>query len=184
AVSVVAIAYIYDMRTLFDGIPLDRTSVSMTMNGAVLPVMALYVVAAEEQGGPREKLAGTIQNDILKEVMGRHTYISPPEPSMRIISDIFRYTSAHMPKFNSISISGYHMQEAGATADLELAYTLADGLDYARAGIAAGLDIDRFAPRLSFFWAIGMNFFMEVAKMRAARVLWAKLLRQEFAPKD
>ena len=179
----VAIDSIYDMRTLFSGIPLDQMTVSMTMNGAVLPIMALYIVAAEEQGVPPEKLAGTIQNDILKEFMVRNTYIYPPGPSLRIISDIFAYTSAHMPKFNSISISGYHMQEAGATADLELAYTLADGVEYVRAGVKAGLDIDRFAPRLSFFWAIGMNFFMEVAKMRAARLLWAKLMK-EFEPKD
>src|ERR1051326_5298031 len=179
----VAIDSIYDMRTLFAGIPLDRMSVSMTMNGAVLPVLALYVVAAEEQGVAQEKLAGTIQNDILKEFMVRNTYIYPPQPSLRIISDIFAYTSAHMPKFNSISISGYHMQEAGATADLELAYTLADGVEYVRAGLKAGLDIDRFAPRLSFFWAIGMNFFMEVAKLRAARLLWAKLVK-EFKPSD
>jgi methylmalonyl-CoA mutase len=179
----VAIDSIYDMRTLFSGIPLDQMSVSMTMNGAVLPVMALYIVAAEEQGVPPEKLSGTIQNDILKEFMVRNTYIYPPAPSMRIISDIFAYTSAHMPKFNSISISGYHMQEAGATQDLELAYTLADGVEYVRAGIKAGLDIDRFAPRLSFFWAIGMNFFMEVAKMRAARAIWAKLMKP-FDPKD
>jgi len=179
----VAIDSIYDMRTLFDGIPLDKMSVSMTMNGAVLPVMALYIVAGEEQGVAPEKLSGTIQNDILKEFMVRNTYIYPPKQSMRIVSDIFAYTSEKMPKFNSISISGYHMQEAGATADLELAYTLADGLDYVRAGIAAGLDIDRFAPRLSFFWAIGMNFFMEVAKMRAARMLWAKLIKR-FDPKD
>jgi methylmalonyl-CoA mutase len=179
----VAIDSIYDMRTLFAGIPLDQMSVSMTMNGAVLPVLALYVVAAEEQGVPPEKLAGTIQNDILKEFMVRNTYIYPPTPSMRIISDIFGYTSQKMPKFNSISISGYHMQEAGATQDLELAYTLADGVEYVRAGVAAGLDIDRFAPRLSFFWAIGMNFFMEVAKMRAARLLWAKLMK-DFNPKD
>jgi methylmalonyl-CoA mutase len=164
------------MRQLFDGIPLDQMSVSMTMNGAVLPVMALYVVAAEEQGVAPEQLAGTIQNDILKEFMVRNTYIYPPEPSMRIISDIFTYTSQKMPRFNSISISGYHIQEAGATADLELAYTLADGVEYLRAGQAAGLDIDAFAPRLSFFWATGMNFFMEVAKMRAARLLWAKLV--------
>ena len=155
----------------------------MTMNGAVLPMMALYIVAGEEQGVPPEKLSGTIQNDILKEFMVRNTYIYPPRQSMRIVSDIFAYTSEKMPKFNSISISGYHMQEAGATADLELAYTLADGLEYVRAGIAAGLDIDRFAPRLSFFWAIGMNFFMEVAKMRAARMLWAKLMKP-FNPKD
>src|SRR5215211_473301 len=179
----VAIDSIYDMRTLFSGIPLEWMTVSMTMNGAVLPVLALYIVAAEEQGVPPEKLAGTIQNDILKEFMVRNTYIYPPAPSMRIISDIFAFTAAHMPKFNSISISGYHMQEAGATQDLELAYTLADGVEYVRAGLAAGLDIDRFAPRLSFFWAIGMNFFMEVAKMRAARLLWAKLLTQ-FNPKD
>jgi methylmalonyl-CoA mutase len=179
----VAIDSIYDMRTLFSGIPLDQMSVSMTMNGAVLPVLALYIVAAEEQGVPPEKLSGTIQNDILKEFMVRNTYIYPPAPSMRIISDIFAYTSAHMPKFNSISISGYHMQEAGATQDLELAYTLADGVEYVRAGIKAGLDIDRFAPRLSFFWAIGMNFFMEVAKMRAARAIWAKLMK-EFDPRD
>jgi methylmalonyl-CoA mutase len=179
----VAIDSIYDMRTLFAGIPLDQMSVSMTMNGAVLPVLALYVVAAEEQGVPPEKLAGTIQNDILKEFMVRNTYIYPPAPSMRIISDIFGFTSQRMPKFNSISISGYHMQEAGATADLELAYTLADGVEYVRAGTKAGLDIDKFAPRLSFFWAIGMNFFMEVAKMRAARLLWAKLMK-DFAPKD
>ena len=179
----VAIDSIYDMRTLFSGIPLDEMSVSMTMNGAVLPVMALYIVAAEEQGVKPEQLAGTIQNDILKEFMVRNTYIYPPEASLRIISDIFSFASAHMPKFNSISISGYHMQEAGATADLELAYTLADGLEYARAGVAAGLDIDKFAPRLSFFWAIGMNFFMEVAKMRAARMLWAKLIKP-FSPKN
>ncbi len=179
----VAIDSIYDMRTLFDRIPLDQMSVSMTMNGAVLPVMALYIVAAEEQGVSPDKLTGTIQNDILKEFMVRNTYIYPPQHSMKIISDIFAYTSQHMPKFNSISISGYHMQEAGATADLELAYTLADGVEYARAGVAAGLPIDKFAPRLSFFWAIGMNFFMEVAKMRAARMLWAKLM-QEFAPQN
>jgi methylmalonyl-CoA mutase len=179
----VAIDSIYDMRTLFAGIPLDQISVSMTMNGAVLPVLALYVVAAEEQGVPPEKLAGTIQNDILKEFMVRNTYIYPPQPSLRIISDIFSYTSAHMPKFNSISISGYHMQEAGATADLELAYTLADGIEYVRAGLAANLPVDRFAPRLSFFFGIGMNFFMEVAKLRAARILWAKLMKQ-FEPQD
>src|SRR5438309_450026 len=179
----VAIDSIYDMRTLFSGIPLDRMSVSMTMNGAVLPILALFVAAAEEQGVPPEKLSGTIQNDILKEFMVRNTYIYPPAPSMRIISDIFAYTSSRMPKYNSISISGYHMQEAGATQDLELAYTLADGVEYLRAGLAAGLDVDRFAPRLSFFWAIGMNFFMEVAKMRAARLLWAKLLKP-FNPKD
>jgi methylmalonyl-CoA mutase len=179
----VAIDSIYDMRQLFDGIPLDKMSVSMTMNGAVLPVLALYVVAAEEQGVEPEQLAGTIQNDILKEFMVRNTYIYPPSPSMRIISDIFGYTSRRMPKFNSISISGYHIQEAGATADLELAYTLADGVEYLRAGLASGLDIDAFAPRLSFFWAIGMNFFMEVAKMRAGRLLWAKLVKQ-FEPKS
>ena len=179
----VAIDSIYDMRTLFSGIPLDEMSVSMTMNGAVLPVLALYIVAAEEQGVAPAKLSGTIQNDILKEFMVRNTYIYPPKDSMRIISDIFAYTSANMPKFNSISISGYHMQEAGATQDLELAYTLADGVEYLRAGLAAGLDIDTFAPRLSFFWAIGMNFFMEVAKLRAARLLWAKLVRN-FNPKS
>ncbi|GGC73843.1 methylmalonyl-CoA mutase [Chelatococcus reniformis] len=179
----VAIDSIYDMRTLFSGIPLDQMSVSMTMNGAVLPVLALYVAAAEEQGVPPEKLAGTIQNDILKEFMVRNTYIYPPTPSMRIIGDIFAFTSAHMPKYNSISISGYHMQEAGATQDLELAYTLADGVEYIRAGLAAGLTIDQFAPRLSFFWAIGMNFFMEVAKMRAARLLWARLVK-DFNPKS
>ncbi len=179
----VAIDSIYDMRQLFDGIPLDRMSVSMTMNGAVLPVMALYVVAAEEQGVAPEQLAGTIQNDILKEFMVRNTYIYPPQPSMRIISDIFAYTSRKMPKFNSISISGYHMQEAGATADLELAYTLADGVEYLRAGIDGGLAVDSFAPRLSFFWAIGMNFFMEVAKLRAARLLWAKLVNG-FEPRN
>ncbi len=179
----VAVDSIYDMRTLFSGIPLDRMSVSMTMNGAVLPVMALYVVAAEEQGVPPEKLAGTIQNDILKEFMVRNTYIYPPEPSLRIISDIFAFTSERMPKFNSISISGYHMQEAGATQDLELAYTLADGVQYVRAGLAAGLSIDRFAPRLSFFFAIGMNYFMEIAKLRAARLLWAKLMKP-FDPAD
>jgi methylmalonyl-CoA mutase len=171
------------MRTLFAGIPLDRISVSMTMNGAVLPVLALYIVAAGEQGVAVEKLSGTIQNDILKEFMVRNTYIYPPEPSLRIISDIFAFTAAHMPKFNSISVSGYHMQEAGATQDLELAYTLSDGLEYVRAGLKAGLDIDRFAPRISFFWAIGMNFFMEIAKLRAARLLWAKLMAQ-FNPED
>ncbi len=174
----VAIDSILDMRVLFDGIPLDKMSVSMTMNGAVLPVMALYIVAAEEQGVAQEKLTGTIQNDILKEFMVRNTYIYPPGPSMRIISDIFAFTSEHMPRFNSISISGYHMQEAGATADLELAYTLADGVEYIRAGIAAGLPVDAFAPRLSFFWAIGMNYAMEIAKLRAARLLWAKLVKQ------
>ncbi|MEP9370978.1 methylmalonyl-CoA mutase [Mesorhizobium sp. KR1-2] len=180
----VAIDSILDMRQLFDGIPLDKMTVSMTMNGAVLPILALYIVAAEEQGVSQKHLAGTIQNDILKEFTVRNTYIYPPKPSMRIISDIFSYTSHHMPKFNSISISGYHMQEAGATADLELAYTIADGIEYARAGVAAGLDIDKFAPRLSFFWAIGMNFFMEVAKMRAARLLWASLMQKNFEPKD
>ena len=180
----VAIDSIYDMRTLFDGIPLSEMTVSMTMNGAVLPVLALFIVAGEEQGVPASKLAGTIQNDILKEFMVRNTYIYPPEPSMRIVSDIFAYTSANMPKFNSISISGYHMQEAGATADLELGYTIADGIEYARAGVAGGLDIDKFAPRRSFFWAIGMNYFMEIAKMRAARLLWAELIKKEFAPKD
>ena len=179
----VAIDSIYDMRTLFDHIPLDAMSVSMTMNGAVLPIMALYIVAAEEQGVPPEKLAGTIQNDILKEFMVRNTYIYPPKPSMRIISDIFSFTAEKMPKFNSISISGYHMQEAGATADLELAYTLADGVEYLRAGIDAGLSVDAFAPRLSFFFAIGMNYFMEIAKLRAARLLWAKLV-QPFEPKS
>jgi len=180
----VAIDSILDMRTLFSGIPLDKMSVSMTMNGAVLPILALYIVAAEEQGVTPDKLSGTIQNDILKEFMVRNTYIYPPAPSMRIISDIFAFTSANMPKFNSISISGYHMQEAGASADLELAYTLADGIEYARAGVAAGMSIDAFAPRLSFFWAIGMNYFMEVAKMRAARLLWARLMKREFDPKD
>ncbi|MBA3906810.1 MAG: methylmalonyl-CoA mutase [Pseudonocardiales bacterium] len=179
----VAIDSIYDMRELFDGIPLDEMSVSMTMNGAVLPVLALYIVAAREQGVAPEKLTGTIQNDILKEFMVRNTYIYPPRPSIRIISDIFGYTSERMPKFNSISISGYHIQEAGATNDLELAYTLADGVEYLRAGLDAGLDIDAFAPRLSFFWAVGMNFFMEVAKLRAARLLWAKLVNQ-FSPKN
>ena len=173
----VAVDSVLDMKVLFDGIPLDRMSVSMTMNGAVIPVMAFYIVAAEEQGVPAEKLTGTIQNDILKEYMVRNTYIYPPEASMRIIADIFAYTSQHMPKFNSISISGYHMQEAGATADLEMAYTLADGVEYVRAGIKAGIPIDTFAPRLSFFWAQGKNMFMEIAKMRAARVLWAKLLK-------
>ncbi|HET7666362.1 MAG TPA: methylmalonyl-CoA mutase family protein, partial [Mycobacterium sp.] len=179
----VAIDSILDMRQLFDGIDLSTVSVSMTMNGAVLPILALYVVAAEEQGVPPEKLAGTIQNDILKEFMVRNTYIYPPKESMRIISDIFGYTSVKMPKFNSISISGYHIQEAGATQDLELAYTLADGVEYIKAGLAAGLDIDKFAPRLSFFWGIGMNFFMEVAKLRAGRLLWSELVA-EFGPKD
>ncbi|WP_305981676.1 methylmalonyl-CoA mutase [Roseivirga thermotolerans] len=179
----VAIDSILDMQVLFDQIPLDKMSVSMTMNGAVIPIMAFYIVAAEEQGVNKEQLSGTIQNDILKEFMVRNTYIYPPAPSMRIIGDIFEYTSRYMPKFNSISISGYHMQEAGATADLELAYTLADGLEYLRTGINAGLDIDDFAPRLSFFWAIGMNHFMEIAKMRAGRLLWAKLVKQ-FNPKN
>jgi methylmalonyl-CoA mutase len=177
----VAIDSVEDMKILFDQIPLDQMSVSMTMNGAVLPVLAFYIVAAEEQGVTPDKLTGTIQNDILKEFMVRNTYIYPPAPSMRIIADIFSYTAAHMPKFNSISISGYHMQEAGATADLELAYTLADGLEYVRAGLAAGMKIDDFAPRLSFFWAIGMNHFMEIAKLRAGRLLWAKLI-QQFSP--
>ncbi|NLJ53585.1 MAG: methylmalonyl-CoA mutase [Intrasporangiaceae bacterium] len=177
----VAIDSILDMRQLFDGIPLDQMSVSMTMNGAVIPILALYVVAAEEQGVAPEQLTGTIQNDILKEFMVRNTYVYPPEPSMRIISDIFAFTSERMPRFNSISISGYHMQEAGATQDLELAYTLADGVEYIRAGKAVGLDVDVFAPRLSFFWAIGMNFFMEVAKMRAARLLWARLVKDQGA---
>ena len=179
----VAIDSVEDMKVLFDQIPLDKMSVSMTMNGAVLPIMAFYIVAAEEQGVNPEALAGTIQNDILKEFMVRNTYIYPPTPSMKIISDIFEYTSNHMPKFNSISISGYHMQEAGATCDIELAYTLADGLEYIRKGLEAGMDIDTFAPRLSFFWAIGMNHFMEIAKMRAARMLWAKLVKQ-FNPKN
>ena len=179
----VAIDSILDMRQLFDGIPLDQMSVSMTMNGAVLPILALFIVAAEEQGVPKHKLSGTIQNDILKEFMVRNTYIYPPQPSMRVISDIFAYTAAEMPRFNSISISGYHMQEAGATADLELAYTIADGMEYVRAGIEAGLSIDSFAPRLSFFWGIGMNFFMEVAKMRAARLIWAKLIKK-YEPAD
>ena len=179
----VAIDSIYDMRTLFDGIPLDKMSVSMTMNGAVLPVMALYIVAAEEQGVSPEELSGTIQNDILKEFMVRNTYIYPPQQSIRIIADIFEYTSQKMPKFNNISISGYHMQEAGATADLELAYTLADGVEYVRTGVESGLNVDAFCPRLSFFWAIGMNYFMEVAKLRAARMIWAKLIKP-FGPKN
>ncbi|HQI71243.1 MAG TPA: methylmalonyl-CoA mutase family protein, partial [Bacteroidales bacterium] len=179
----VAIDSILDMKILFDNIPLDKMSVSMTMNGAVLPILAFYIVAAEEQGVSMEKLTGTIQNDILKEFMVRNTYIYPPLPSMKIIADIFEFTSRNMPKFNSISISGYHMQEAGATADIELAYTLADGLEYLRAGINAGMDIDTFAPRLSFFWGIGMNHFMEIAKMRAARMLWAKLVKT-FNPKN
>jgi len=180
----VAIDSILDMEELFAGIPLNEMTVSMTMNGAVLPIMALYIVAAERQGVKPEALAGTIQNDILKEFLVRNTYIYPPLPSMRIVSDIFAYCAAHMPKFNPISVSGYHMQEAGATADIELAYTLADGLDYVRAGTAAGLPIDRFAPRLSFFFGIGMGFFMEVAKLRAARLLWAKLVAEKFAPRD
>jgi methylmalonyl-CoA mutase len=179
----VAIDSVEDMKILFDEIPLDKMSVSMTMNGAVLPIMAFYIVAAMEQGVNLELLSGTIQNDILKEFMVRNTYIYPPTPSMQIISDIFEYTSQHMPKFNSISISGYHMYEAGATSDIELAYTLADGLEYVRKGLAAGMDIDSFAPRLSFFWAIGMNHFMEIAKMRAARMLWAKMI-QQFHPKN
>ncbi|GAA4444507.1 methylmalonyl-CoA mutase [Pontibacter saemangeumensis] len=179
----VAIDSVEDMKILFDQIPLDKMSVSMTMNGAVLPIMAFYIVAAEEQGVKPEQLSGTIQNDILKEFMVRNTYIYPPEPSMKIIADIFEFSSKHMPRFNSISISGYHMQEAGATADLELAYTLADGLEYVRTGLKAGMDIDDFAPRLSFFWAIGMNHFMEIAKLRAARMLWAKMIKQ-FKPKN
>jgi methylmalonyl-CoA mutase len=179
----VAIDSIEDMRILFDGIPLDKMSVSMTMNGAVLPILALYVVAAEEQGVKPAQLTGTIQNDILKEYMVRNTYIYPPAPSMKIVADIFAFTAKEMPKFNSISISGYHMQEAGATADLELGYTLADGVEYVRTGIASGMDVDAFAPRLSFFFAIGMNFFMEVAKLRAARLLWAELMAK-FEPKS
>ncbi|MDR0843035.1 MAG: methylmalonyl-CoA mutase family protein, partial [Acidobacteriota bacterium] len=179
----VAIDSVEDMKILFDQIPLGQMSVSMTMNGAVLPIMAFYIVAAEEQGVTTQELAGTIQNDILKEFMVRNTYIYPPLPSMRIIGDIFRYCSANMPKFNCISISGYHIQEAGATADIELGYTLADGLEYIRTGINAGLDIDSFAPRLSFFWGIGMNHFMEIAKLRAARILWAKIIK-EFGPKS
>ena len=179
----VAIDSILDMKILFDQIPLDKMSVSMTMNGAVLPIMAFYIVAAEEQGVNLEQLSGTIQNDILKEFMVRNTYIYPPEPSMRIIADIFKFTSENMPKFNSISISGYHMQEAGATADIEMAYTLADGLEYLRTGIKAGMSVDQFAPRLSFFWAVGMNHFMEIAKMRAARMLWAKIVKQ-FNPQN
>jgi methylmalonyl-CoA mutase len=174
----VAIDSVEDMKVLFDQIPLDKMSVSMTMNGAVLPILAFYIVAAQEQGVALKDLAGTIQNDILKEFMVRNTYIYPPTPSMQIISDIFEYTSKNMPKFNSISISGYHMQEAGATCDIELAYTLADGLEYIKKGLAAGMDIDTFAPRLSFFWAIGMDHFTEIAKMRAARILWEKLVKQ------
>ena len=180
----VAIDSILDMRILFEDLPLDRLSVSMTMNGAVLPIMALYILAAEEQGITPDKLSGTIQNDILKEFMVRNTYIYPPEPSLRVIADIFAYTAEHMPKFNPISISGYHMQEAGATADLELAYTLADALDYVRTGLRAGLLVDDFAPRLSFFFGIGMNVFMEIAKLRAARLLWAQLMQEHFAPKS
>jgi methylmalonyl-CoA mutase len=180
----VAIDSVTDMKILFDGIPLDRMSVSMTMNGAVLPVMAMYIIAAEEQGVPPEKLAGTLQNDILKEFMVRNTYIYPPTPSMRIVSDIIAYTSANMPRYNSISISGYHMQEAGATCAQELAYTIADGIEYVRTAIASGLDVDAFAPRVSFFFGIGMNFFMEVAKLRAARLLWSTLMEEKFAPKD
>ena len=180
----VAIDSVEDMKILFDGIPLDKVSVSMTMNGAVLPVMASYIVAAEEQGVAPEQLAGTLQNDILKELMVRNTYIYPPEPSMRVVSDIIGYTANHMPKFNSISISGYHMQEAGATNVQELAYTIADGIEYVRTAINSGMDVDKFAPRLSFFFAIGMNFFMEIAKLRAARILWATLMEEKFAPKD
>src|SRR6201994_3017697 len=179
----VAIDSVVDMKLLFDQIPLDRMSVSMTMNGAVLPIMAFYIVTAEEQGVAVEKLSGTIQNDILKEFMVRNTYIYPPAQSMRIVGDIFRYCAARMPKFNCISVSGYHMQEAGATADLELAYTLADGLEYLRTGVKTGLSVDDFAPRISFFWGIGMNHFMEIAKLRAARVLWAKIV-EEFKPKN
>src|SRR5437867_8235437 len=180
----VAIDSVEDMKILFDGVPLDRMSVSMTMNGAVLPVLASFIVAGEEQGVPRAKLTGTIQNDILKEFMVRNTYIYPPAPSMRIVADIIEYTSREMPKFNSISISGYHMQEAGATCDLELAFTIADGLEYVRAALGKGLDIDAFAGRLSFFFAIGMNFYLEVAKLRAARLLWATLMQKHFAPKQ
>src|SRR5512135_3724412 len=178
----VAIDSVEDMKILFDGVPLEKMSVSMTMNGAVLPVLASFIVAGEEQGVPRAKLTGTIQNDILKEFMVRNTYIYPPKPSMRIVADIIEYTSKEMPKFNSISISGYHMQEAGATCDLELAFTIADGLEYVRAALSKGLDIDQFAGRLSFFWAIGMNFYMEVAKLRAARLLWATLMQKHFSP--
>ena len=180
----VAIDTVEDMKRLFQGIPLDKMSVSMTMNGAVLPVMAFFIVAGEEQGVPSEKLTGTIQNDILKEFMVRNTYIYPPEPSMRCIADIFAFTSEKMPKFNSISISGYHLQEAGADCVLELAFTIANGLQYCRTGIEAGLDIDQFAPRLSFFFANGMNFYMEVAKLRAARRLWADLMSERFSPKN
>jgi methylmalonyl-CoA mutase len=180
----VAIDSVEDMKILFDGIPLDEMSVSMTMNGAVLPIMACYIVAAEEQGVKPEQLSGTIQNDILKEFMVRNTYIYPPSPSMRIVADIIAYTSKKMPKFNSISISGYHMQEAGADSALELAFTLADGIEYVQAAVDAGLDVDEFAPRLSFFFAIGMNFLMEIAKLRAARQLWAELMKERFNPKD
>ena len=180
----VAIDSVDDMKILFDGIPLDEISVSMTMNGAVLPIMAMYIVTAEEQGVAAEKLAGTLQNDILKEFMVRNTYIYPPAPSMRIVSDIIAYTSANMPRFNPISISGYHMQEAGATCAQELAYTIADGIEYVRAAIDSGLDVDAFAPRLSFFFGIGMNFFMEVAKLRAARLLWSTLMAEKFSPQD
>lgn len=180
----VAIDSVEDMKILFDGIPLDEISVSMTMNGAVIPVMAMYIVAGLEQGASMDKMAGTIQNDILKEFMVRNTYIYPPEPSMKIISDIFGYTSKHMPKFNSISISGYHMQEAGADSKLELAFTIADGIEYIRTAEKAGLSVDEVAPRVSFFWAIGMNHYMEIAKLRAARVLWAKLIKEKFNPKN
>lgn len=180
----VAIDSVEDMKILFDGIPLDEISVSMTMNGAVLPVMAMYITAGMEQGASLDKMAGTIQNDILKEFMVRNTYIYPPEPSMKIISDIFGYTSKHMPKFNSISISGYHMQEAGADSKLELAFTIADGIEYIRTAIKAGLSVDEVAPRVSFFWAIGMNHYMEIAKLRAARVLWAELVKKNFNPKN
>src|SRR5690554_6449549 len=180
----VAIDSVLDMKILFDGIPLDRMSVSMTMNGAVIPILAFFIVAAEEQGVPKERLTGTIQNDILKEFMVRNTYIYPPAPSMRIVADIFAYAARHMPRFNSVSISGYHMQEAGATADLELAFTLADGLEYVNAAVARGLTVDEFAPRLSFFFGIGMNFFMEVAKLRAARMLWATLMKERHAPNN
>ncbi|MDP7041124.1 MAG: methylmalonyl-CoA mutase family protein, partial [Gammaproteobacteria bacterium] len=180
----VAIDSVEDMKILFDGIPLDKMSVSMTMNGAVLPIMAMYIVAAEEQGVSPEQLAGTLQNDILKEFMVRNTYIYPPEPSMRIVADIIGYTAENMPRFNSISISGYHMQEAGATCVQELGYTLADGIEYVRAALARGMEVDQFAPRLSFFFGIGMNFFMEAAKLRAARLLWAELMKDLFQPKD
>ena len=180
----VAIDSVEDMKMLFDGIPLDKMSVSMTMNGAVIPILAFFIVAGMEQGVPPEKLSGTIQNDILKEFMVRNTYIYPPQPSMKIISDIFEYTSKNMPKYNSISISGYHMQEAGANAVLEMAFTLADGLQYCRTGLKSGLTIDQFAPRLSFFWGVGMNFFMEIAKFRAARRIWAELIKENFEPKN